>query len=27
VRAAMWPNPDEPRHFHNTTQFTIGLRG
>ena len=26
VRAAMWPNPSEPRHFNNTTQFIIGLR-
>jgi hypothetical protein len=27
VQAAMWPDPNEPRHFRNTTQFIIGLRG
>jgi len=27
VKAAMWPDTDEPRHFDNTTQFVIGLRG
>ena len=26
VRAAMWPNPSEPRRFSNTTQFILGLR-
>ena len=26
VRAVMWPNPSEPRHFRNTTQFILGLR-
>ena len=26
VRAAMWPNPSEPRQFSNTTQFILGLR-
>lgn len=26
VRAAMWPNPNEPRHFRNTTQFLVGVR-
>lgn len=23
VRAAMWPNPDQPRHFRNTTQLIV----
>jgi hypothetical protein len=27
VQAAMWPDPNEPRHLRNTTQFIIGLRG
>ena len=27
VQAAMWPDPNEPRHFRNTTQFIVGLRG
>lgn len=26
VRAAMWPEPDEPRVFNNTTQFIVGRR-
>ena len=26
VQGTMWPNPSEPRHFSNTTQFIIGLR-
>lgn len=27
VSAAMWPEPDKPRHFRNTTQFFVGRRG
>ena len=27
VLAAMWPNPDKPRPFRNTTQFIVGRRG
>jgi SAM-dependent methyltransferase len=26
VQAAMWPNPDQPRHFRNTTQLIVGAR-
>lgn len=26
VQAAMWPDPDEPREFRNTTQFIVGRR-
>lgn len=26
VRAAMWPEPNQPRRFHNTTQFIVGTR-
>jgi SAM-dependent methyltransferase len=26
VRAAMWPEPDRPRHFRNLTQFITGRR-
>jgi SAM-dependent methyltransferase len=26
VRAAMWPEPDQPRHFQNVTQFIVGNR-
>lgn len=26
VQGTMWPNPNEPRHFNNMTQFIIGLR-
>lgn len=26
VRAAMWPEPDQPRTFRNTTQFIVGRR-
>lgn len=26
VKAAMWPDPDGPRHFQNTTQFLVGTK-
>jgi ubiquinone/menaquinone biosynthesis C-methylase UbiE len=26
VRAVMWPKPDQPRSFRNTTQFIVGIR-
>jgi SAM-dependent methyltransferase len=26
VQDAMWPAPDEPRRFRNTTQFVVGIR-
>lgn len=27
VRAAMWPDPAQPREFRNTTRFLVGTRG
>ena len=26
VQAVMWPNPDQPRHFRNTTQLIVSAQ-
>jgi SAM-dependent methyltransferase len=26
VRSSMWPDPDQPRHFRNTTHLIVGVR-